>query len=217
MTYLKHLAVMAVALAASAASAANLPVASYSDSVLIDTSVLSAKNLTLQKVGNATWNATTGILTDPVSSVDLASSLVIQFDATSGFALFTPGLFGPSKVATLQNFSYNVNTGTLHGDLFTPLGNLLDSDLLTASVKTGGLNGNLINVTASNFSLATELVTALGSNAANFQFVADAVKQVKINVTLATAPVPEPSTYALMGLGLVGIGLVSRRRMAANA
>jgi len=217
MTYLKHLAVMAVALAASAASATNLPVASYSDSVLIDTSVLSAKNLTLQKVGNATWNATTGILTDPVSSVDLASSLVIQFDATSGFALFTPGLFGPSKVATLQNFSYNVNTGTLHGDLFTPLGNLLDSDLLTASVKTGGLNGNLINVTASNFSLATELVTALGSNAANFQFVADAVKQVKINVTLATAPVPEPSTYALMGLGLVGIGLVSRRRMAANA
>ena len=179
MTYLKHLAVMAVALAASAASAANLPVASYSDSVLIDTSVLSAKNLTLQKVGNATWNATTGILTDPVSSVDLASSLVIQFDATSGFALFTPGLFGPSKVATLQNFSYNVNTGTLHGDLFTPLGNLLDSDLLTASVKTGGLNGNLINVTASNFSLATELVTALGSNAANFQFVADAVKEVK--------------------------------------
>ena len=217
MTYLKHLAVMAVALAASAASAANLPVASYSDSVLIDTSVLSAKNLTLQKVGNATWNATTGILTDPVSSVDLASSLVIQFDATSGFALFTPGLFGPSKVATLQNFSYNVNTGTLHGDLFTPLGNLLDSDLLTASVKTGGLNGNLINVTASNFSLATELVTALGSNAANFQFVADAVKEVKINVALATAPVPEPSTYALMGLGLVGIGLVSRRRMAANA
>ena len=217
MTYLKHLAVMAVALAASAASAANLPVASYSDSVLIDTSVLTAKNLTLQKVGNATWNATTGILTDPVSSVDLASSLVIQFDATSGFALFTPGLFGPSKVATLQNFSYNVNTGTLHGDLFTPLGNLLDSDLLTASVKTGGLNGNLINVTASNFSLATELVTALGSNAANFQFVADAVKEVKINVTLAAAPVPEPSTYALMGLGLVGIGLVSRRRMAANA
>jgi len=217
MTYLKHLAVMAVALAASAASAANLPVASYSDSVLIDTSVLTAKNLTLQKVGNATWNATTGILTDPVSSVDLASSLVIQFDATSGFALFTPGLFGPSKVATLQNFSYNVNTGTLHGDLFTPLGNLLDSDLLTASTKSGGLSGNLINVTASNFSLATELVTALGSNAANFQFVADAVKQVKINVTLATAPVPEPSTYALMGLGLVGIGLVSRRRMAANA
>nr|WP_315194914.1 PEP-CTERM sorting domain-containing protein [uncultured Aquabacterium sp.] len=217
MTYLKHLAVMAVALAASAASAANLPVASYSDSVLIDTSVLTAKNLTLQKVGNATWNATTGILTDPVSSVDLASSLVIQFDATSGFALFTPGLFGPSKVATLQNFSYNVNTGTLHGDLFTPLGNLLDSDLLTASTKSGGLSGNLINVTASNFSLATELVTALGSNAANFQFVADAVKEVKINVALATAPVPEPSTYALMGLGLVGIGLVSRRRMAANA
>lgn len=31
----------------------------------------------------------------------------------------------------------------------------------------------------------------------------------------AVAPIPEPSTYALMGLGLVGVALVARKRRAA--
>ena len=223
MNILKPFAMLAIALAAGTASADNLVIVSSSDSVQLDTSVLTAKKITVKSVGNGTWNATTGIFTDPVASASTTATddVIVQFNADSGFELYTPGQFGIStKIATLQNFSYSVETGTLHGDLYTPAGNLLDTDLLTANTLTGGIEfgSTVLDIKASNFVLATELLTALGDNAASFQFVADAVKTLNLKVTVsAPLAVPEPSAFAMLGVGLVGMSLVARRRLKNNA
>ncbi|MES2091527.1 MAG: PEP-CTERM sorting domain-containing protein, partial [Pseudomonadota bacterium] len=68
----------------------------------------------------------------------------------------------------------------------------------------------------SNFTLAPAFVTFLGDNGvdpATMTFVATMIKEIRIG-TVSTPAIPEPSTYALMGLGLVGMSLVARRRQA---
>jgi hypothetical protein len=232
MKYFKQFTLSLLAVAATAASAATQPFTAATASITVDTSVLTANKLTAKAVGNSTFNATTGVLTDPVSTVNLATSpgaLNVAFDATSGLAFYTPGFLGlQTKVATLQNLSFDLGTGIVHGDLLTAAGDIADQDLLLATTLSSSFGTSAgtnvtsstatrtLGVAASNFTLAPSLVTLLGAtNAASFQFVATSIKSLNIGtVVTSTGVVPEPSTYALMGLGLVGIAAVARRKQA---
>jgi hypothetical protein len=228
MKSLKKISFIALALASGIASAASQPFTATSASVTVDQAYITSLGYTASALGSATYNSTTGVLTDPVASMSIATSpgpLLVTFATGAGIRLAQSFIVG----VNLTNFTFNLADNTLYGDV-TALG-LTNQALLTAgtiastfttgstvasgSGVTASSTTGTLGLLASNFRLADDFIVKAGGadKAASFQFIATLVKEVKIGTV---ASVPEPSTYALMGLGLVGISLVARRRRAAN-
>lgn len=145
---------------------------------------LTAKIIYADVVGNSTAVAPAG--TNFVyGSVNLSRYALWSFDSISG-----PTSFGVNSGTTSIG-----GQNTISG-LF--LVNAADVDNIF--VKTLGLNNT-------GRSGITSVNTRSGTNTAGFGAI---VSNISASVAPVTA-VPEPSTYMLMGLGLVGLGLARRR------
>jgi PEP-CTERM motif len=135
---------------------------------------------------------------------------------------------GPGNVS-FQDFQINLTNNTISA--ITSGGNGLStgrldvfsfttqSDKTFAGAGTYNFKMDTLNLTTAGIDAVTKglaLTTAGKNTIASIGSLASAA--ATFQVAMATAPVPavpEPSTYALMGLGLVAISLAAKRRMKA--
>lgn len=136
--------------------------------------------------------------------------------ATSGGFLESGGLnagslFGgaPGEYLTLTfNKAVNVSSVRLSGWSDGVLGLGAESGTFTAGTKSFALGSN------NDHGLLLTTFATTGATGTVFKLQATGKSEFRLGGLNVTAAVPEPGSYALMALGLVGIGLVARRRAA---
>jgi hypothetical protein len=124
-------------------------------------------------------------------------------------------LIGANGVGTLTNVAVWDITGTPDYDVDGNFLGTYQADAVVGSTTIAGVGTynttfNGLKITTTAF---TSFTKALGLNATGKAALSAVQTFGVINSTIVATPaIPEPSTYALMGLGLVGMSLVARRR-----
>lgn len=232
MTLTKLASAVALFAVAGVATAANQPFTATNAVVTLNPDAISSTGYTVGTAGAATLSGNN--LTIAVESVGLDVSpgpIDINFAQTSGIRLTKAN--NPS--VTLSDFTFDVGTNTLYGDLLVgsslfPLLNLNDQSLLTATTASssfGGVTGTNITSSATTRTLGLDAsgfvlsqgfrdyLTARELNPDDYTYIADLIGTIKIGTVSVTPAIPEPSTYALMGVGLIGLMIAKKRKVTA--
>jgi hypothetical protein len=223
---LKSVAV-AAALAAGAAQAAPAPAGTTGTGTLIFTdaviSAFAAGGVNITAVAPATWTAPAA--TTPVGAIDLDGSGNVLSVTTSGglYQQSTPNFTNTGGNITVTDLRVDFTSNTIFANVSGANGLASNPSLalFTFSSVTGdtALTGpGTYNTTISGLSMTAAgraaYATGLGLNAIG-QSVLGAISDYGRIESSITAPVPEPSTYALMGIGLAGVAFMARRRKNA--
>jgi hypothetical protein len=147
----------------------------------------------------------------------------------NGSASYTLDITGINSATDTEGGRYGVNAFAFT----TPTG-FIDASAAGFTYKSGGLNSSGCNNTGNFFCFAANTTPAgllAPGSALSFVFAVNAIGDLstwdpsfkidwagsKNNYDLVSQPigVPEPDALSMLGLGLVGLGLIMRRRKAA--
>ncbi|MDO9002520.1 MAG: PEP-CTERM sorting domain-containing protein [Aquabacterium sp.] len=177
--------------------------------------------LTTLQAANSLVNIRRTVFNDDETTTQL-NIYMAEFDVNLTNSTIYANLYSRTGSGALVNYGKQaIFTADVPGVVGGTGGNII-VDGVSGGVATGHASGSLAGSLRMNGTTANTVLSALGLSTAATDPVATLVRTANWGTTNAagtfTAPaaaIPEPSTYALMGLGLVGIAAMRRRLIKA--